>query len=74
MDPSGSVIEGKKKRIRETREKKREGHGFSDVQKLLLKKKLRLSGLRGLLRPSSTWPLYRKALPNDVSFWRLSKE
>ena len=38
MNPSGSVVEGKKKCNRGTREKKREGHGFSDVQKYFLKK------------------------------------
>ena len=73
MNPSGSIVEGKKKRNRGTRKKKREGNGFSNVQKHFLKK-LRSSGLRGLRRPSSTWPLYRKALPDNVSFWRLSKE
>ena len=34
MNPSGSVVKGKKKRNRGTRKKKREGHGFSNVQKL----------------------------------------
>ena len=38
MNPSGSVVEGKKKRNRGTREKKKEGNGFSDVQKKKLKK------------------------------------
>ena len=53
MNPSGSIVEGKKKRNRGTRKKKKEGHGFSDVQKKI-KKKLQLGGLRGLRRPSST--------------------
>ena len=73
MNPSGSVVEGKKKRNRELG--KRKGRAMvSPMFKNFFFKKLRSSGLRGLRRPSSTWPLYRKALPDDVSFWRVSKE
>ena len=72
MNPSGFVVKGKKKHNRGTREKKRAM--VSPMFKNFFLKKLRLSGLRGLHRPSSTWPLHRKALPDDVSFWRLSKK
>ena len=38
MNPSGSVVEDKKKRNKGTKEKKREYNGFSDVQRHFLKK------------------------------------
>ena len=38
MIPSGFIAEGKKKCNRGSREKKREGNGFFDVQKHFLKK------------------------------------
>ena len=72
MNPSGSVVEGKKKRNRGTREKKREGHGFSNVQ-IFKKKKDAVEWFEGITSAKLNLAFVSKGFAGRCEFWESVK-